>query len=203
MTGSAQLCQLRSGNKTLMVRVRRIELVLPVVRVLFERPHNDTCTSCSGANYASGTGNTSCSPWLTCGQGEYRLNGSASANATCTNCPSNTYQSSSSNAGGVGSCDPCLTSCANGQTISGYCSAGSTSINSCSTCGSGTYDHDSDHNTSCDSCMSSCNNGSTLTACTATSTPTCVTCSSGTTIMTIIIPQLVCPVLQVVAMVTP
>ena len=64
---------------------------------------------------------------------------------------------------------------------SGYCSAGSASINSCSTCSSGTYDHDSDHNTSCQNCTSSCNNGYTLTGtCNATTTPTCVECSSGT-----------------------
>ena len=69
-------------------------------RYLFERVSQRYLYLLQRRQLCERYGNTSCSPWLTCGQGEYRVNGSASADATCSNCPTNTYQSSSSNAGG-------------------------------------------------------------------------------------------------------
>ncbi|MFA6514329.1 MAG: hypothetical protein WCT50_03540 [Patescibacteria group bacterium] len=107
-------------------------------------------TACSAGYYRSGTGGTNINSCSECEAGTYNT---TTANTSCKQCDAGHYCTGKTN---KTACDP-------GYYRSG---TGGTNINSCSECGSGTYNN-SYGNTSCDSCNPGyyCTGGSNIDPC--------------------------------------
>eukprot|EP00045_Choanoeca_perplexa_P018469 m.292733 g.292733 ORF g.292733 m.292733 type:complete len:3199 (-) comp17828_c0_seq1:4442-14038(-) len=136
------------------------------------------CPTCPPGTYQPNNGHRSgCSAQTTCGRGQ-RFSGTSYLVGFCQSCPEKTYQTSTRHRN-----VNCIAwrTCSAGQRFSG---GSATSSGTCTNCGTGQFQDNTDHRlTSCKSCSSSgeaCTAGQYLSGCGGASNGACLSCPTGT-----------------------